>query len=68
MTKQFLKENDMKLRPATEEDLKDFRYDLDEKCVVCDLDDKITIGSYRGSDFYMCKECFLKGVMFEEEE
>lgn len=58
-------ENDVKLRPATEEDLKDFKFDPLMNCAICELNNKITIGAYRGSDFYICKECFLKDVCFE---
>lgn len=56
-----------KLRPATKEDLKDFKYDAQENCAVCDLDGITTRGAYRGSDFYMCEKCFLEGVKFEVE-
>ncbi len=59
----------MKFRPATEEDLKDFKFDVDKTCDVCYyIKKRETIGAYRGSDFYMCKECFLEGASFEEEE
>lgn len=54
-----------KLRKATKKDLKDFKYDPFSNCAVCELDGIYTMGAYRGSDFYMCKACFLKGTSFE---
>lgn len=49
-------------RAIKEEDLKDFKYKEDEICDNCD-----NVGSYRTSDFYLCKKCMFDIVRLEVE-
>ena len=53
----------MKFRKITKEDLEDYKYKEDEICDNCD-----NVGSYRTSDFYLCKECMFDIMSIEEGE
>lgn len=57
-----------KFRKATKEDLRNYKFKKDEPCACCPLHDRETVGSYRTTDFYLCKRCFLESVVFEEED
>lgn len=51
------------IRPIKEEELKDFKFKEDKKCDNCE-----TIGSYRTTDFYLCKKCMLDIVNLEVDD
>lgn len=50
-------------RKPSKEDLKDFKFDKDEKCFFCD-----TVGAYRTTECYLCEAHFLEMITLEEED
>lgn len=58
----------MKLRPLTDEEIEEYRYDPDKPCAACSLKGKEVRGSYRTSEYYLCKKHMKENLRVEDDD